>query len=352
MLPIILQTDYTRQPENSGNIRKLFKWRDDGDLDLHFDWSSLECFLSCNRSALWKLVHSRTTKGKAALTFGGAMHAALEVYYKLHSDPDKTKVLHLCRQAIDRAFEEVTINYFDEYRTPDYCYDCFLKYIQNYANEALVPVVENGKPLIEFSFAFDLAEMTIPANVFHTYDIGRLTNNEKKELSAAGDIRVHVKWTGICDIVADINGENWLIDHKTTSILSADFFDGFNLAMQPIGYVHAARMAFPHLNITGFMVNTLACRKPTKTGKGFEPHRSFHRYEDWHFDEWKTDAINLIGEFVYNLTLNCWPKKTTWCVGKYGKCPYLDVCSLPPAYRLDLLNSDQFVNNTWKPVSA
>lgn len=353
MLPrILLQTDYKRPAPDLAKLRKLFKWRDDGDLDLHFDWSSLECFLSCNRSALYKLVHSKTSKGKAALTFGAAIHAALEVYYKLHTEPDKSKVLQLCRQAIDNSFAEMTISYFDEYRTPDYAYSCFLQYIQHYAHESLTPVVTDDRPLIEFSFAFDLAEMNIPASVFHTYGLGMLTNEPEKEAQAVGDLKVHVKWTGICDLVANINGENWLIDHKTTSILSSDFFDGFNLAMQPIGYVYAANLAFPELAIAGFMVNTLACRKPTKTGKGFEPHRSFHRYEPWQFDEWKSDAINLISEFVYNLTLNSWPKKTTWCIGKYGKCPFLDVCSLPPAHRIHLLDSDQYVNNTWKPVSA
>lgn len=280
------------------------------------------------------------------------MHAALEVYYKLHDEEDKSKVLQLCRQAIDASFAEATINFLDEYRTPDYCYNCFLQYITHYGKESLTPVKRDDKPLVEFSFALDLAMMEIDSSTFFHYGPGCLTDNEEKEISSAGSIPIHIKWTGICDLVATINGENWLIDHKTTSILSADFFDGFNLAMQPVGYVNAAKLAFPDLNIAGFMVNTLACRKPSKTGKGFEPHRSYLRYESWHFDEWKNDVVQLIGEFLHNLTLNNWPKKTTWCVGKYGKCPYLDVCSLPPDYRLHLLESDQYVYNTWKPVSA
>lgn len=352
MLVAPIPIDYRQKTSNLGPVRKLFKWREDGDLDLHFDWSSLECFLTCNRSALWKLVHSRIAKPGIALTFGGAIHAALEVYYKLRDSPDKSKVLELCRKAIDNIYKDYSLDYFNEYRTPDYCYECFLKYIQHYNQEHLVPVEADGKLLIEFSFVLDLAELSIPSSVFHTYGLGTLTDDKTKESSASGDIKVHVKWTGICDMIANINGENWVIDHKTTSILLNDFFDGFNLSMQPIGYVNAARLAFLHLNIIGFMANILACRRPTKTGKNFEPHRSFHRYEEFHFEEWKNDAINLISEFIYNLVKNSWPKKTTWCVGKFGKCPYLDVCSLPPAHRIHLLNSDQYVNNTWKPVSA
>jgi hypothetical protein len=279
------------------------------------------------------------------------MHAALEVYYKLKSDPDKTKVLSLCRQAIDNHYSDAKISFFDEYRTPDFCYESFLLYVLHYAHESLTPVTRDSNPLIEFSFSLDLATTSFDTSTFSLYGFGVLTDNPELEAAATGSLPLQIKWTGICDMVAEINGENWLIDHKTSSILSADFFEGFNLAMQPVGYLNAIRQAYPDLNLAGFMVNTLVCRKPTKTGKGFEPHRSYHRYPEWLFEEWKSDTIHLIEEFLDNLFRNSFPKKTSWCVGKYGKCAYLDVCTMEPQHRLAILNSDQYVDNSWKPVS-
>lgn len=160
-------------------------------------------------------------------------------------------------------------------------------------------------------------------------------------------------------MLAEVNGHLYVVDHKTTSILSQDFFDGFEIAMQPTGYFSAIQAAFPDLPIRGFMVNVLACRKPvaavTKSGrpttsKPFEPHRRQYDYHPWHVAEFKQDALALVEELFANITNKFFPRKTQWCVGKYGKCPFFDVCSLPPESRLEMLMSDNYVYNTWKPV--
>jgi len=353
-LPLNLNpTLHTTQSAPSLQARKLFTWTSPTTLSLHFDWSSLECFLSCNRSALYKLVHSRTSKPRAALAFGAAMHAALEIYYKLRLTTEPSELMSLCRQGIYHEFEKFPhLNMVNEYRTPDYCYECFLKYVAQYKSENLHPVCKDDKPLVEFSFSLDLGHTTLDSSVFAAYDYGTITDDAEFERNAVGPLDVKIKWTGICDLLAESNNDVWLVDHKTTSILSEDFFNGFNIAMQPIGYVNAMRHAFPELNVKGFLLNVEACRKPTKSGTGWEPHRSFHRYEQWHFDEWNSDVLALIEEFMHNLSSNNWPRKTTWCIGKYGKCPYFDVCSLPPSSRLHYLLSDAYDINTWKPVSA
>ena len=191
---------------------------------------------------------------------------------------------------------------------------------------------------------------------------GTLTNSAEKEKAVylnGGTIPVHIEWTGIIDMLAEVNGGLYVVDHKTTSIISQDFFDGFEIAMQPTGYFAAMKAAFPDLPIKGFMANVLACRKPvaaiTKSGKPtsskpFEAFRRQYHYSDWHVNEFKQDALALVEELFANVTNKFFPKKTQWCVGKYGKCPYFDVCSLPPESRMDMLMSDQYINNTWKPV--
>ena len=372
-------------------IRKLFHWNPDGSLTFRVDWSSIESLLGCNRSAEYKLIHSRQGGSRSALTFGAAIHAGLEVWYRnkdkigqhvnalLEINPyenpsdfilTREALLSRCYSAIESTFASSPPSLFPDYRTSDYAIQSFHSYITHYQNEILTPFVHEGKPLVEFSFAYPLGKVELPIEMFNSWGVGTLTNDIEQERFYLGrqpdlatqsplSLPVHIEWTGIIDMLAEINGDLYVVDHKNTSIISQDFFDGFEIAMQPTGYFAAMRAAFPDLPIKGFMANVLACRKPvaafTKSGKPtsskpFEAFRRQYHYSDWHVNEFKQDALALVEELFANVTNKFFPKKTQWCVGKYGKCPYFDVCSLPPQSRMDMLMSDQYINNTWKPV--
>lgn len=372
---------------SQGQTRKLFHWLPDGSLQLRIDWSSIESFLGCNRLAEYKLVHSKSPGPKSALVFGAAMHAALEIWYRnkekigklgyadtfILFDPNDDRIdvpyaltretlLQKCYLAIESTFAEYPIGFINDYRTPEYCINSFAEYLTHYQSEVVAPVTHQAKPLVEFSFSYPLGKITVPTSIFTEWGIGKLSNNalaEQKACSELLEIPCSIEWTGIVDMIASLSGEHWLVDHKTTSILSGDFFDGFEIAMQPVGYVAAARAAFPELDIQGFMVNVLACRKPVSavtasgkksTAKAFEPHRRFYRYDQWKEAEFRTDALALIEEFIANLTNSYFPRKTQWCIGKYGKCAFFEVCSLPPEQRMMMLESGSYQENTWKPV--
>lgn len=362
---------------SQGQTRKLFHWLPDGSLQLRIDWSSIESFLGCNRLAEYKLVHSKSPQPKSALVFGAAMHAALEIWYRNKEkigQPEQNQydmievltreaLLQRCYLAIESTFAEYPIGFINDWRTPEYCVESFAKYITYYATEVVTPVLHDGKALVEFSFSYPLGKIEIPTQVFRDWGFGKLSNNEgmerQKFMHNEGSLPCSIEWTGVVDMIASLTGENWLTDHKTTSILSGDFFDGFEIAMQPVGYVTAAKAAFPKFDIQGFMVNVIACRKPaskvTKGGneskaKAFEPSRRFYPYDKWKEDEFQKDALALIEEFIANLTSNYFPRKTQWCIGKYGKCPFFEVCSLPPEQRMMMLESGTYQENTWKPV--
>ena len=365
--------------------RKLFHWNPDSSLTFRVDWSSIESLLGCNRSAEYKLIHSRQGGSRSALTFGAAIHAGLEVWYrnkdKIGCDVcDKTlglahqeqegetitltreALLTRCYSAIESTFAESPPSLFPDYRTSDYAIQSFHSYITHYKDETLTPYIHEGKPLVEFSFSYPLGKVELPTSMFIQWGFGTLTNEESQERSAVTvqtHLPVHIEWSGIIDMLAVVNDQLYVVDHKTTSIISQDFFDGFEIAMQPTGYFSAMRAAFPDLPIRGFLANVLACRKPvaaiTKSGKPttskpFEAFRRQYHYTDWHVSEFKTDALALIEELFANITNKYFPRKTQWCIGKYGKCPYFDVCSLPPESRLDMLLSDTYTTNTWKPV--
>ena len=364
-------------------IRKLLQWQSDGSLLFRVDWSSIESLLSCNRSSEYKLVHSRQSGSRAALTFGAAIHSGLEIWYRnkhligtdcFQDDESLTdapvltmeSLLSRCYSAIESTFAASPPSTFTpDYRTSDYAVQSFHSYITHYRDEILTPFTYQDRPMVEFSFSFPLGKTELPTSIFQQWGFGTLTNDAQKEseaesaLGIGSTLPVQIEWSGIVDMLAEVNGALYVVDHKTTSILSQDFFDGFEIAMQPTGYFSAMRAAFPDLPIKGFLANVLACRKPvaavTKSGrpttsKPFEALRRQYNYSDWHVTEFKRDALALIEELFANLTNGFFPRKTTWCVGKYGKCPFFDVCALPPEQRLAMLMSDQYTDNTWRPV--
>ena len=62
--------------------RKLFKPLGDDNYLFEIDNTSLEGFLACDRAAFFNLVLGRTGIKGAAITYGKAIHKALELHYK------------------------------------------------------------------------------------------------------------------------------------------------------------------------------------------------------------------------------------------------------------------------------
>lgn len=337
-------------------IRKLFHWTDDPScpLVLTMDWSSLESLLACNRSAEYKLVHSRGAHTKSALIFGAAFHSALECFYKRSPSDTIESLLELGGRAIQAEYALNSHVIIDDYRTADYCFSCFSMYLGEYFNEPITPYVHEGKPLVEFTFSYPVGQMEVPTRIFSEWGYGKLTNDPIKEQDSwqvVPTLPCRIEWSGIVDALMVMGDGHTLrvCDHKTTSILSDAFFNSFQVSMQPVGYVAAMRAAFPDLNIKGFYLNCAACRKPTKTGIAYESYRRPYDYSNEQCEEWREDLLAIIGELLHNLTTKNFPKKTNWCAGKYGACPYLDVCSAPSSQRAMILGTGLFADNTWKP---
>jgi hypothetical protein len=103
-------------------------------------------------------------------------------------------------------------------------------------------------------------------------------------------------------------------------------------------------------SVYGFTVNALAIRKPTKTGKGNEYIRNIVMLDQTLLEEWVDDTLFIVSDFVEMARRGYYPKHTKWCVGKYGTCPYMSVCSLPPAHREVMLSSGLFRNVEWSPL--
>lgn len=337
-----------------GKVRKLLKRSASGpdDYILEIDWSSLESFLVCKRSTLWKLVLSRSTYQTPALTYGSACHAALEVYYRsvaMGLDPADPSLLAEMFHAGERCFMQAPPP-TGEWR--DYNQFCvnIQKYLKEESTKPLIPKIINGSPAVELPFAVPLAEMLDLHKTF-VFPPSVLVEDETNDAGYLFVRHLTVVWTGIIDLVNEQNGQTWITDHKTSSVAGDSLFKGYELSQQFRGYQWAAEKLLGY-EIHGVVANVLAGRKPTKTGKSFELLRRFYPYPRHRIDEWPSGVIALIEDFIHALTTGKFPEETQWCVGKYGTCPYFDVCSEPPELRHLMLSSDRYCDNVWQPLDS
>jgi hypothetical protein len=157
-----------------------------------------------------------------------------------------------------------------------------------------------------------------------------------------------VIWTGRQDMLTQEAEGIFVLDHKTTTILSANFFAEFENSSPALGYTWAASEEFG-IECRGLHLNAIALRRPSRAGVQFEVQRKHYFYHRERLDEWRYNTLVLVSDFFSHLDRGYFPQETKWCVGKYGPCKYLDVCSMPPSQRHAMLYSNTFEDVTWNP---
>jgi len=286
------------------------------DGHLFIDNSTLERFTTCARSYEYYGLHKRQlAEGKPALTFGKAVHAGLEAHYR--EEPIEKQM-----RSIQDVFVESPVP-IDEYRNAAFANDVMAAYRTEHLAEPFeVLRAEDDKPLLEVPFAYELG-------------------------SVEG---ITIMWTGRIDMMVRWDdGRCSHVDHKTTSRGGATFFDEFINDQAQLGYCWATRKALG--KTCGFMINGLVCRAPTRTGKGLEFIRQRFDVTNDRIDEWQDNTMWIIHNLIAMHKHNMLPMETKWCCGKYGKCPYLDVCSVQRSSRLGLLYSNLYEPVTWSPLN-
>jgi hypothetical protein len=332
-------------PQEEAPKRALLERVENHTFALRIDNSTLETFQTCSKAAKFYCVDRRQRVPSGALAFGSAFHIALDhIYRGGYGQADL---------GIAKAMEYLSANSSpnpDEWRTPALLQDSIQAYVKEYSkDDAIVPLRLEGKPMVEIPFSLVLGE--IPLDQTLPFKTSELT--DEADDSPLYIDKLIILWSGRIDIAGNY-GDNdvYVIDHKTTSIGGPQFFADFYLSQQMVGYNWALRNILPTHKIVGTVVNAIIQRKPTRTGKGLEFSRQTYFHQDWHVSEWESDVMSEVSRFVYSLCENSFPKATKWCFGKYGRCPYHEVCTLPPAQRKFMLDSREYINVTWSPLNT
>lgn len=335
---------------------------------LVLDNSSIETFTTCPQYARNYLVFGREAHARnAALTFGGAIHVGCE---HIERDEGQPRIFGNTDPAkgpvdIERIWTEgdtaqAVLSFFtenpappDEYRTPAIA----LEVLAHYRVRKSLPdyqwrvLSDSTGPIIERAFEIPLGVLEVNATI-------QLPSwKQPQEVS-----HIHVAWSGRLDLGAECNFRNRIVDHKTSSIGGDQFVQDFQLSNQTIGYLWAAQQLWPELNIDGFCLNAFHLKKPAagvgltdKGPRGGPPALNFFRayfdYTPERIQQWETNTLVLVEDFVHCLVRDYYPLATKWCFGKYGKCQYHDVCTIDNLeVRHRMLMSDAYKTVTWNPV--
>lgn len=305
-----------------------------GNYELHVDNSAKELFESCARAAEYYSVWRRDAKGeKSSLFRGEVIHHALAIRrnWHLQGAPQSKWEAEQCAYILN-AYEGKDFGP-DEWRTAEHAINTVLEYNKAWPIETEPFKVIEGS--VEKPFKLLLGE-TEDLNADVVCHLGKI------HLA-----KVKIFWTGIIDARV-LYGTNLVLDSKTTSILGSNFWDNFVLDSQMLSYVWACKqLGHP---VDGYLVDAIAGRKPTKSGKAYEFQRQRFFADQQQIDEWEKDTYTLICDFLEHLCRGYFPKSPKWCFGKYGKCQYWDVCSQPSDHREAILNSDLFQHVTWNPL--
>jgi hypothetical protein len=334
---------------------------------LFIDNTFLEALTTCPRACEYSQVRKRILAGdRPSLNFGSAIHLALDFRYSsFGTDLENDEKLAQCEQGqsdlLQRYFEQ-NPPIDGDWRNLNWALEVVKQYNIKYRVEPFNVLHHevNGeqRPMVEMPFVLPIAYYR--PKEFRNGGASVITPaNEMGVIDAETGKWIPIFYQGKIDLPTEWEGRNiFIADHKTSSVLGQNVEDEHRVSPQQTGYAWAWWKITGTMPI-GFMVNIIRSKaKPERTPKGGWGawwEESFHRLKEYvderHFAEWEFNTLQLIEEFLWHFEREYFPLKRKWCVGKFGKCQFYEACYTQPAsVRLELLNSDSYMDNEWSPL--
>ena len=324
---------------NSEIVNNLMK-----DKVLKLDNSEFVDWNACFSKGLYSgALKRQSVRAKTALVFGGAVHAAMEAHLK--GFETREQKMFARRYAEEEGLAEVA----DEKRNLDTLDNLIDTYEEDYMirSDKFNVLALDGEPVVERSFSIPLGTIYCQA--------------------ADESFPVQVIWQGRIDaiVVDEFDGSLWVLDHKTTSMMGAQYTADKERSNQMLGYTWAMRelmkaidpvikekSSSANLNkVRGVIINALQLKKASYAFKRFSIP-----YAEWQIDEWQDEVLlscqNLMDNLIYSIQNKVMVPNRESCCTKYGKCKFFDVCNVNPQVREQVLyNESNFVESNWSPLN-
>lgn len=288
------------------------------------DNSSIEPITTCPWLAYISIVRRLKRTGESPpLRFGGHIHAALAYRYRRIAQGHKPDDDVISRILTLRFARTPCEN--EDWRNVNMAHAVLDAYGIHYLEEEtnMEVYMHKGYPLVEKPFSLYIGDV----------------------------LGFKIVYMGRIDLVYKEGPHTYVIDHKTTSMMGITYWQDTAMSEQQRGYCWAVREV-TGLEPLGYVINALACRKPTKTGTSIEFKRqnTFTREPAGQLDEWRENMLYQVEEFLWHHKRGIYPRHHKHCITKYGACPLYSVCELPLQSRELALQSSEFAHNDWTPL--
>ncbi len=271
-----------------------------------WDYTTLSVFQTCRKKYYYFAVRQLRPKVKApALSFGGAIHDALDAYYS-------TKSMDAGISAFKKNYSDIE---GDDLRTVENGVNVLEHYAQIYKHEPFEPAT---KP--EEGFAVPI-----------------------------GDIM----WGGRVDLPVNWNGQNWVMEHKTTTILRSNYPIPFTIDKQLTSYVVGMEL-LTGKKYVGCIVNVLEVWKKNMriTSRTKTPEQRFARFPFMRSkmlkERFKLNILRIVRDIKWCEENNEFyeAENRDACFTYNKPCPYLDLCRYGASE--EIIKRD-FVEEVWQP---
>lgn len=168
-------------------------------------------------------------------------------------------------------------------------------------------------------------------------------------------------YIGRLDKVIDNNGQRVIIEHKTTTAYAIqgnfrpDYLDSWFMSAQVKGYQFGGGLYYGDINAV-WVDAALVHKKIHDAFKFIPVSHNFTLLQEWLHNtvRWITEISNEEEAFKQTgeLLPGMFKKNDESCFGKFGACPYIDICrTVPDPSKLDQVPAG-FVKEIWEPFSV
>lgn len=327
---VLKRADSSEKPKEMLSVH-----REGGQTIVRVNSSSLSIIQTCPRKARYLLHDKWRAKTVApALSFGTAIHKALEIFY---SHPKAEREL-------PRNFDEVAPLLAHGHEPPEthFLYDALKAFVAAAQPLAALPDVDkrsiaSGVWVLSHYFKTYLTD----PYVIYRDEHGPVTERTfSVPFWEDHDLRVELFGTIDFALRNEASGEILIGDHKTSSQLGSDFLNRVKPNHQYTGYIVGAQRALG-IPSENFLINAIQVKARPLTARGGPPTftRQITRRTQDDIAEFQEALLWAVWSYLG------WEKSSIWPIGNvdacamWGGCQFLDVCSAPNSLRQNILSA-------------
>lgn len=267
---------------------------------------------------------------RAALGFGGAIHAGLAEWYRTGDHVASVGRL------VEVWPEGMPV---DDYRTREKAAQTLLEYFKEYPQESFKIIGFPEDPLVEKAFTIDTG-MFLECQ---SCQIGYASDDDYRtgKCSNCNEPLEAVLYGGVIDAGIDFGGKAYVFEHKTTSQMGTGYFLQFKPNNQVTGYIWGLT-GLTSMKVGGALVNGIGIYKASPTK--FERHITNRAQVE--IDEWLVHVLVTCNEIKRCERTGVWPWRTMACT-LYGLCDYHNVHVLAHEAERDKRLEQDYVRSHW-----